>query len=955
MPQITREQAEQLKRELQSKLGQAKEPSFLAAPPIEDMGVAPTQGQTVQQQYSLRQEEPDFFDTAGYFFGKGEEFREQAREQIPVTGPISLLQRGVAEAMPYYGGLVGGASDIASSLLYDVTPIGEAIQPAMSRETAERKLARDLYAMGEVAIPEFARPVGLISGKVISDLSSIRRAEDVAPEIKPTPEVDISPEPLITEAPVIQENILDAATVPVVEPVAPSVTQPSRLDELGTIDPADDIVPFNPQAAAEIRETLGETAEFAVPRLAEDVTTNIHKASEEILKLGEVSRNPNVRISDQIFELLQTNRLSGEAFEKVLSKNNISKTDFAQIYRADIREAARTLGQLGAASKRLNRFLDEAGSEGKLLDEIIEMNVDDFGAGVSKKLRELDNIRRGALVSQIGTTVRNVQAQFGRVGMDTLTKAMDNTLQQMFSTFVDPLTGQKGRPVDWSGTFDLFMNISKNKKNAKKISDWILSTSPQQQDKLFTNYLSDVSRISGKGLIGKASKAVNALNFLNRAQEYYFRNGMFATRLAEIMREKGLDLNKMFEAGDMSKISKADIEDAVDTALEFTYSKTPPPDSVMGSAVNFINKLPFVLTSVIPFPRFMANALKFQFEHSPLGAATLLTPAQLKALAKGDKAATKKMSKAMVGSAALYAAYQFRDSEYAGEKWYEAKGPNGKRIDLRPYFPLTPYLLIADIIKRMNEGTVPFNAKDIIQGLSGAQFRGGTGLALVDNIINDVSGVDSTDKVSKSMARYVTDILSGYLTPFRMLKDFAEPDQTYRTPEVTGEIGTDIARGLARNIPYLEKALDFPESEIPTRAGGIKRFAPASRQLLGASITLPKNPAEAEFDRLGLKRKDILPYTGDTNADQLISKYMGPLVEKNISQLVQSPRYKEATNPQKIFIVGEALKPLRAIANKAAKKDNPKLFLKLAYKRLPMKKRRVIEEKLGGVPDFMEK
>lgn len=955
MPQITRQQAEQLKRELESKLATSDNFNSLAAPPIDGMGGAPTRQQTIEQQYSLRKEEPDFFDTASYFFGKGEKVREQAREQLPVTGPVSLLQRGVAEAMPYYGGLVGGAADIASSLLYDVTPVGEAIQPAMTRETAERKLARDLYAIGEVAIPELARPVGLVSGRVISDLAGTRRSEKMTPDIEPTPDVISAPEPLITETSVIQENILDVAATPVTETALPTLTQSSRLDELGTIDPIEDIVPFDPQIAGEIRQTLGETVEFAVPRLAEDVTTNIHKASEEILKLGEVSRNPNIKISDQIFELLQTNRLSGVDFDKVLSKYGVSKLDFSQVYRAEVRESARLLGQLGAASKRLNKLLDETGSEGKILDEIIEMNVDDFGTGISKKLRELDNVRRGALVSQIGTTVRNVQAQFGRVGMDTLTKAVDNTLQQMFSTFVDPLTGQKGRPVDWSGTFDLLMSISKNKKKSKELSDWILSTSPQQQDKLFTNYLSDVSRVSGSGLVGKASKAVNALNFLNKAQEYYFRNGMFATRLAEIMREKGLDLNKMFEAGDMSKISKADIEDAVDTALEFTYSKTPPPDSVMGGAVNFVNKLPFVLTSIIPFPRFMANALKFQFEHSPLGAATLLTPTQLKALAKGDRAATKKMSKAMVGSAALYAAYQFRDSEYAGEKWYEAKGPNGKRIDLRPYFPLTPYLLVADVIKRINEGTVPFDAKDIVQGLSGAQFRGGTGLALVDNIINDVSGVDSTDKISKSMARYVTDILSGYLTPFRMIKDFIEPDQTYRTPEVTGEIGTDIARGLARNIPYLEDALNFPESEIPTRAGGIERFAPASRQLLGASITLPKNAAEAEFDRLGLKRKDILPYTGDTNADQLISKYMGPLVEKNISELVRSPRYQKATNPQKIYIVGEALKPLRAIATDAAKKDDPKTFLKLSYKRLPAKQRRVIEEKLGGAPDFMEK
>ena len=42
----------------------------------------------------------------------------------------------------------------------------------------------------------------------------------------------------------------------------------------------------------------------------------------------------------------------------------------------------------------------------------------------------------------------------------------------------------------------------------------------------------------------------------------------------------------------------------------------------------------------------------------------------------------KDMSKAIVGSVALLAAVEFRNSEYAG-KWYEAKGPDGTDIDLR--------------------------------------------------------------------------------------------------------------------------------------------------------------------------------------------------------------------------------------------------------------------------------
>ena len=146
----------------------------------------------------------------------------------------------------------------------------------------------------------------------------------------------------------------------------------------------------------------------------------------------------------------------------------------------------------------------------------------------------------------------------------------------------------------------------------------------------------------------------------------------------------------------------------------------------------------------------------------------------------------------------------------------------------------------------------------------------------------------------------------------------------------------------------------MPETQVPTREEAPRRVQPFLRQLTGVTVTEEKNPAEAEFDRLGLKRRDILPYTGDRNADQLISKYMGPIVEERVSELVESDVYKELSNPKKLLLIREVLKPIRKIARDVAKLEDPEMFIRLQYKRLPKSQRRVIEEKLGKRPEFME-
>jgi len=241
-----------------------------------------------------------------------------------------------------------------------------------------------------------------------------------------------------------------------------------------------------------------------------------------------------------------------------------------------------------------------------------------------------------------------------------------------------------------------------------------------------------------------------------------------------------------------------------------------------------------------------------------------------------------------------------------------------------------------------------------MQGLSGAQFRTGAFLGFVNNLIDDLEGLDNKPKINRYISDFASDVLGGYLTPLRMFNDFVDQDQEFRTTVPTGEILPDIGQELTRSVPFVRE--QFPEVESPTRAAApgrpktvrvpgteIEVPGPLARQLTGITVIEPKNLAEKEFDRLGFKRRDILPYSGDRIADQILAKYMGPVVENVISTLVASPNYERLNNPTREIILREALKQIRAETLDFAEAEDPERLAEVRYKRLNKSIRKLIE------------
>jgi len=709
---------------------------------------------------------------------------------------------------------------------------------------------------------------------------------------------------------------------------------------------------FNEDLAKDIREEVGGVKKDLQTDFDLDVNKKGIDVGIEILDELQIARDPNIKVSDQIFDALQLinrNDKYKQTFIDVLKRNNINENEFAQMWRLGVRDSARRLAQLSVAKKAMKDIGQEIsgiappeGMAGGLIRS--------FGDTAYK----LDNIRRGLLVSQIATSMRNFTAQVGRVGIHTLTKGMDNALNITFNP-IRRLFGAEEAPVDHTQTFDLLLNLTTNKKKAKEATEFATKYFANEKDRLFNNYASEVADASQDKTFKRAQKVVDGLNVLNRMQEFYYRRGMFAASLERTLKQKGISLDDAVKTNNISGITKDDIQKAVDDALEFTYAKTP--DNTLGRwFVNASNFAPFLTTGLIPFARFMANAMKFQFEHSPLGPLSLLTSKERAKVAAGDMGV---FSKAMIGSSLLLGAIEAKRRGYGGEKWYEFRGTDGTTIDMRPYFPLTPYLLVADLIVRAEDGRITPSAKDIIQGLSGAQFRAGAGLTLIDDFINDMAGIESEEKIAKKVARFIGDVLGGYLTPARMFGDFINQQQTFRTslPEsqTVQDIPINVLQQFKTSIPGVREKM--PEVESPTRAAApgrpeqvrvpftdIQVPGPLSRQLTGITVRQVKNLAEQEIDRLGLRRSDILPYTGDRIADQLLARFMGPVVENLVSRVVVSPSYQKLNNAKKELVLREVLKEIRKETKPFAEAKDKTRFAQIKYNKLSKNIRKIIEQ-----------
>lgn len=674
---------------------------------------------------------------------------------------------------------------------------------------------------------------------------------------------------------------------PAAKPKPKPSTEPVRTPIPEPVEPG---IPVKTESG-EIRITApGDVAEpLFVAEVNPSVTKAIAALAKDFFEQNPGLRDPNRLISDDIHRYVA----GGAVPPELLAAHGLDGAKFADVWRASISDHARSLGYLSQVMREARASMTA--------EELAALRaagaVIDDAAVVRPLWKKLTDTWRGLLVTQPATAVRNAITQIGRVGLDVIQAPIDHWLQR--------LTGREVTVQPLDGFREVVSLFQKNKAN----TDQILQAFPKERERLFQRYLSDVERQSGTPIEGPVWGAiqtgVDAANVLNRTQEFVIRRGIFQAALDVELRNRGLNLQDIIQNNRTGYIKEDAVKAAVDTSLSKTFAETPKWGTWQRKLIDAVNALPGA-NLAIPFPRFMYNALKFQYEFSPMGVLSYLSKAEREAFAAGDMSV---ISKATIGTGLLGAAFLFRDSEFAGEKWYEAVSPESGNVhDLRPFNPFASYLFVADVLKKQKEGTLyKLTGGDIAQGLLSTNMRAGTGLYLLDNALNLMSKTADEKKLGTKASELTGDFLAGFLTPLNVLRDAY--DQITEGMSVTRDTRQEFLGPLKSRIPGVSQTL--PEAEIPTRAGPIVTTDPLLRQVTGVTTHGKKNPVEKELDRLGFDRRDVLTGTGDKELDRKYADMMGIAVEGALSSMVETPRYSQLPDSIKSIVLHESITEIR--------------------------------------------
>ena len=802
--------------------------------------------------------------------------------------------------------------------------------------------------------------------------------------------------------------------------------EPSKADFMAQMQFRTELMQRVGKVVTEVVRDIADTGELG--KMVDADT----KASEVIGKI--------VRDSMQAAEGKSTQEIQDQTI-KMLMGDKASKGALDELgdIDPDILEAAMSragltpkqfVDAMGASYSDAGKYLQTASNVGKIMRGLSKLDPDlekilmdhagsDKQIGLLGKAHEgmkrLDRERRALMVTQIGTTVRNVASAGLRLGMETPASIMESMLYQTGKIFDAASSGTLSKETFKTSYKDLirdsFGSLDRMRQAGATadLSDLLLRHNTQLAHRMDRS-LQEV------GVDESLSRVTTMLNGLNIAQDMFFRKAIFVDTIDKRMRRAGIIVDNPTKVGQYASIDEfvasgkslptKFLQAAVEDSLAFTFARMPKAggskagDTIGHHFIKFneaLGPIPGpVGTAAFPFSKFMVNALQFQFQYSPLSVANSVFTTG-KAMAKKRKAladaakgvegaeegiteaskafqkAREDFSKGVVGTAALMAAIKHR-AENQDVKWYEAKNDDGTTSDLRPFFPMTPYLAFADLIVKMGgtevgtlglvdapEKVGEINAKEFLEGFTGAQFRTGASAALLENFFEALSNekAPTNARLAEMAGEHIAEVFGGFATPLRVVRDVkaaydVEAAVVRDTRQTEGIGGVDrftsaLTNKLMAEVPGLAEQL--PEKESGTRAGPILRQSPLIGQVTGLRREAKRNPAEQELVRLGYKTWAMVPGSGDKTADALVTKYMGSEVERRIGELVQSESYQNKTDNQKRAAINNYLKLSRKKSKQLAKieaakdKEEPfTVFDRAQFSRLSKLQRKLVDE-----------
>lgn len=755
--------------------------------------------------------------------------------------------------------------------------------------------------------------------------------------------------------------------------------------------------PLDPKKVKKGTQILSEMTqtERTIAKLDDATVDAITAAMIELRK--KVKPKEGERITEAVSRAIRDGRIKSEELDRIVGDFGLTREQFSLAYLAELSKAGRTLGKASAMKRGIlggkpGSALEEMKAKERL-DKVVEAATDYLNAastGITKEeaveiadqarrlqtekgfFRDLDRFRLSMMTGQLATTVRNVAGGSFRVAVDVFDTGIKNILR---GEWVNPLS--TANYLIW------------NQQEAKVIRNLFEKRMPGTADKFFGTFLETATasaRLGGDSFLTRTGAKVNMLNQLS---DNMYKQAIFAGKLAQKVGKtmKNVDgspmsIDDIIRTGRFNDIDNKIIKEAMDEALDFVYQRTPQGTDVFSRAGKTLldahQKLPFVVSSFIPFPRFVINQLNFVSQHTPMLGMVV-------ARMQGKDIGADVMSKQINGAALMTVAYQLRASQGLDTEWYEIKLDDGKTVDLRPFAgPMNAFLLGADLLFRSQaldwteeSGELKNwagQAKDMFQALGGPSFRAGTGLYTLDRMIEDFEGEGELGiKASKSAANFVGDMINTFTLPVATVRDLVSlSDEEMRLVPETGytNFWDILAVRATRSLPefgfsaseFVSQTMGTGEVELRTErydmltGDPLRSIDPFERQIFGVGKTAPKNALQKKLIELQMSPYELYRPSEYPVEDRMLREAAGGEVAKRLNEFVKSDEFNSmGPKMQKVAladrakeIIGEFRAPVRErIEAEQIERVEPGTSIeadKMRFENLPARVRAMVRE-----------
>ncbi len=473
-----------------------------------------------------------------------------------------------------------------------------------------------------------------------------------------------------------------------------------------------------------------------------------------------------------------------DMFDSIAGKYGLSRRQLAAVFAAEYSEAARTLvsaKQFKTASGKVitgREAVEAAGKFRDKLDELYDMGMSTVSGrdaqelkdaqmqiGATRKvfrsLKNIEDTRRAFMTSQPATTMRNNIFGVAMTGIDIL---------DQFNLYaIQKVTGKGNAAATRQGTTDILKYLTKDQYVADALVYSLKEDAPELMKRAFYEA---AQAEAGTIRDTKLAKLGTAVNTLNTMSDHVFKKAVVAGTVDRELKKQGSSLYKYLEEGRISEISDDIINKALDDSLAFTFQRrfggkdASDTNKAVKKVIDLVHNTG--MTTIIPFPRYMASQAKFINDYFLLNT-----------LRRGTGQTQEAVAKQMSGAMIFAGAYMIqKDNITNGLQWFEEQMTNKDVTNAQAAMgPAAPVHYVANQLARVQMGMpnklqddTGLFLKDMTKLMVGSEFRpGGT---IVDETVRTAQSIADGKPNYQPVMKLLGDYFSTYTYPAAVVKDF---------------------------------------------------------------------------------------------------------------------------------------------------------------------------------------